>query len=405
MRPTVGQQNKDKTTTEIMRFIATQWANLTDEDRQKYIDLAAQDKLRYQAAMKSYVAPPETSSAIKPKNPGSAYTFFMRDTRPTVAQNNPGLQTTQIMKSIGEMWSNMTAEDKQKYIDMAAQAKKHYNSAMNKYNANSSSDQRLQNLQKCKKCGLVKKGHACPFPQPKPKKRRRKNKEGVLVDPEPPSVEEEIVEDHMDVLTRTVHFVERQMYRNGGHDMTHALRVWKLATKIARDEGINNDHDLEILQIGALLHDIADWKFSSSTNGGQMAHKFLTTAGCDKHIIARVVHIIENGAFTEDYNAAIGTQDKILACIQDAFHLDAIGAIGIARAFAQGGSREASLYSMQKAGEENTVPNTDVMTKFGEKLFKLKDMMQTNSGRELAVERHEFMKIYIDKFHKEIDNE
>lgn len=410
MRPSVGQANQGRKTTDIMRFIAQQWTALDTAGKQKYVDMSNEDKRRYQEAMKTYVPPPDVDSSVplvKPKNPGSAYTYFVREVRPSVAEQFKEMTTTDIMRYMGEQWRAMDGEQKQKFVDMAESDKVRYRQAMKAFQTpDENGNMRLEGMPKCKRCGLIRKGHNCPFPVPQKKKRRKRTNEGeYIVEPEDEFKQEQ--EPIMDVVTRTVNFVEKQMYGDG-HDMTHSLRVWKLSLKLAREEGINTEHDLEVIQLASLLHDIAEWKYSSDRkHGGFMASKFLSTAGCNKAVIARVVHIIENGDFETDNPSNYNYQnsDKLLACIQDAYHLDAIGAIGIARAFSQGGRLQTPLYTIQKANEDVASTPNDVMTRFGERLFKLKDMMRTNAGRNLAIERHEFMKVYIDKFHKEIDCE
>lgn len=211
------------------------------------------------------------------------------------------------------------------------------------------------------------------------------------------------------IIEQTKMFVRHELTNaEGGHDWWHIYRVWRLAQYIASKEGA----DSRIVELGALLHDIADAKFhdGDETRGPQKAHEFLTTLGVDEQTIEKVLFIIEHVSFRKGTDP-IKYNDTELAIVQDADRLDAMGAIGIARCFNYGGHKGRPLY------DPNQKPHTD-MTKeeykrntspsinhFYEKLLHLKELMNTTTAKTIAVQRHAFMERFLEEFYSEWEGE
>ncbi len=207
------------------------------------------------------------------------------------------------------------------------------------------------------------------------------------------------------VLQNTRNFVKKTLEdAEAGHDFWHILRVLKLSEKIAEKEG----GDLFVIRLGALLHDIADAKFynGDETIGPKIAREFLETQQVDEGTIEHIVKIIENISFKNSFEGQKFTS-KELEIIQDADRLDAIGAIGIARAFVYGGHKNNPIYNpdlkvnLNMSKEEYKKGDTSTINHFYEKLLKLKDMMNTNTGRELAEKRHRFMEDFLKEFYED----
>lgn len=207
------------------------------------------------------------------------------------------------------------------------------------------------------------------------------------------------------LINNTIAYVKKELAgAEAGHDWWHIERVWKNARKIAASETVN----LLIVELGALLHDIADAKFHDGDEniGPTKARNFLASEGTDESIINEVEMIIRHisfkgGNFNKTYTS------KELDVVQDADRLDALGAIGIARAFQYGGFKNREIYnpgipadlSMDKeAYKKSTAPT---INHFYEKLLLLKDRMNTNTGKQMAEERHSFMEQYLEQFYKE----
>lgn len=207
------------------------------------------------------------------------------------------------------------------------------------------------------------------------------------------------------ILENTIAFVKKTLAgAEAGHDWFHIERVYKNALLI----NLTEKGDELIVALAALLHDIADPKFNDGDEeiGPQMAGDFLVTQGLDPEQINHVQQIIRNLS----YKASLGTvtfQSKELDIVQDADRLDAIGAIGIARAFTYGGYKNRVLYdpeiapNLNMSKEEYKSATTPTLNHFYEKLLKLKDLMKTNTGKEIAAQRHDFMLVYLDHFYKE----
>ena len=207
------------------------------------------------------------------------------------------------------------------------------------------------------------------------------------------------------VIEKTVEFVKKTLAgAEAGHDWFHIERVYKTALNInAAEKG-----DLLTVTLAALLHDIADSKFNNGDEeiGPQLAGTFMAGINISEEVILHVQQIIRNLS----YKASLGTvsfHSKELDIVQDADRLDAIGAIGIARAFTYGGFKNRVMYdpeimpdlTMDKETYKNSAAPT--INHFYEKLLRLKDLMKTTKGKELAVQRHQFMLGYLDQFYAE----
>jgi uncharacterized protein len=193
-----------------------------------------------------------------------------------------------------------------------------------------------------------------------------------------------------------------------GHDWWHAYRVWKSAIYIAEKETAVSNNDMLIIQLAALLHDIADAKFNNGDEkiGVQITAEFLQNQGLSKDLIDQVLFIVEHISFKGGEIAKI-VHTKPFDIVQDADRLDALGAIGIARTFSYGGYKLRPLYdpeilpltSMTK--DEYRKSTAPTINHFYEKLFKLKDLMNTETAREMANERHQFMETFLAQFYRE----
>ena len=213
----------------------------------------------------------------------------------------------------------------------------------------------------------------------------------------------------MSILDNTIRFVKQRLQNTeGGHDWFHIERVYKNALLIAENEECN----LEIVKLGALLHDIADSKFHNGdeTLGSKIAREFLEGEKVDEETISHVLNIIENisfkgGNFDRKFNS------KELEIVQDADRLDAIGAIGIARTFNYGGFKNRTIYNpniapkLNMSQEEYKNSEAPTLNHFYEKLLLLKDKMNTESGKIIAKERHLFMEKFLSQFYAEWDGE
>lgn len=213
----------------------------------------------------------------------------------------------------------------------------------------------------------------------------------------------------MSIIPQTVLFVKQKLENaEAGHDWFHIERVYKNALLIAQDEVCN----IEIVKLGALLHDIADSKFNDGdeTVGPKVARAFLESQKVSEEIIIHVVNIIENISF-KGGNFEKKFSSKELEIVQDADRLDAIGAIGIARAFHYGGYKNRLLYDPEIAPklnmtkEEYKKNESPTLNHFYEKLLLLKQQMNTETGKKIAQKRHQFMELFLSQFYTEWDGE
>lgn len=208
-----------------------------------------------------------------------------------------------------------------------------------------------------------------------------------------------------DTIQKTIDFVQKTLaHAEAGHDWFHIERVFKTAQTINQQE----NGDKLVVAFAALLHDIADPKFNNGDEelGPNMAASFLTSIAVDAQVIAHVKLIIQNMSFKNSFDGTSFTS-KEMQIVQDADRLDAIGAIGIARAFTYGGFKNRVLYDpaipveehLNKESYKNTTAPT--INHFYEKLLLLKDMMNTKAGKAIAKERHNFMLLYLEHFYQE----
>jgi len=209
-----------------------------------------------------------------------------------------------------------------------------------------------------------------------------------------------------DLVITTKQFVKRVLQKaEGGHDWFHTERVYNNAVKIAASEPV----DLLVVELAALLHDIADSKFHDGDEGlgPKMAREYLFSQNVDSVIIEHVVNIVQHMSFKNSLESKSSFQSKEMEVVQDADRLDAIGAIGIARCFNYGGFKNRPLYDpsiepkLSMSKEEYKSSNGPTINHFYEKLLLLKDQMNTQTGRRMAEERHQFMLVYLDRFYKE----
>ena len=208
------------------------------------------------------------------------------------------------------------------------------------------------------------------------------------------------------LVNATIRFVKKQLENaEGGHDWFHIERVYKLALRIAEKEA---DVDVLVVQLAALLHDIADSKFheGDETIGPRLAREFLSEQQLAEDQLEQVIAIIENISF-KGGNQAQTYFSKELAVVQDADRLDAIGAIGIARTFNYGGFKNRALYNPEIAPNltmtKDEYKNNEAPTinHFYEKLLLLKDKMNTQTGKQIAQERHRYMEDFLEQFYAE----
>ena len=212
--------------------------------------------------------------------------------------------------------------------------------------------------------------------------------------------------DKKKVIQNTIRFVKKTLEGSeGGHDWFHINRVYKNALLIAKDENV----DLFVVQLGALLHDIADSKFydGDESIGPQKAREFLKNQLVEEEIIAHVENIILFISYKSSFDHKSHFSSAELNVIQDADRLDAIGAIGIARCFNYGGYKNRSIYdpeitpNLKMNKEEYKKSNAPSINHFYEKLLLLKDKMNTKTGKDLAKKRHLFMEKFLKKFFDE----
>jgi uncharacterized protein len=191
---------------------------------------------------------------------------------------------------------------------------------------------------------------------------------------------------------------------SSGHDWWHVFRTWKMAKEIAKKEG----GDLFVIELGALLHDIGDWKFNDDPKAGsKKARELLEKLKVEEPVIAYVCDIVDNVSFkgAKMENGIKTLEGKI---VQDADRLDALGAIGVARTFAFGGSANRELYipEFKPSFEKVAYSIKDKrlggsLNHFYEKLLLIKDMLNTKTAKKIAGPRHKFLEMYLKEFLKE----
>lgn len=207
------------------------------------------------------------------------------------------------------------------------------------------------------------------------------------------------------LIGNTIKFVKEKLEgAEAGHDWFHIERVWKLSRKIAEKENCN----IEVVELSALLHDIADPKFHNGdeTLALKISREFLESQNTSENIIEQVLFVIKNISFKNRGEAPKNLPIE-LKIVQDADRIDAIGAIGIGRTFNFGGFKNNPMYdpnikpSLNMSKEEYKKSNGTTINHFYEKLLLLKDLMNTSEGKKIAEERHDFMLKFLDQFYKE----
>lgn len=220
----------------------------------------------------------------------------------------------------------------------------------------------------------------------------------------------DILRSDSDSLTgKTAEYVRSLLVGEGsGHDWWHIYRVWKMSVRIAKEENAN----LLVVELGALLHDIADWKFNDGDEevGPAKARAWLQSLMVDEEVIAQVCQIVRDISYK---GAGVATPMPTIEgqVVQDADRLDAIGAIGIARTFAYGGSKAREMYNpdqspvLHQSFEQYKMGNGSTINHFYEKLLLLKERMNTATAKRLAQHRHKVMEEFLDEFYLEWEGE
>lgn len=205
------------------------------------------------------------------------------------------------------------------------------------------------------------------------------------------------------IIDKVKEFVKQEMLKgDSGHDWSHVLRVNNTAKKIAKKENAN----LFIVELSALFHDIADSKFTNGdeTIAPKKVKEFLGSLKVDDEIIDKVNYIVNHISFKKEQPVEKSIELKV---VQDADRLDAMGAIGVARAFSYGGYKNRLMYdpkekpNLNQTKEQYVKAEGTTINHFYEKLLLLKDLMNTKEGKKLAEKRHKFLEKYLIQFFKE----
>ena len=194
------------------------------------------------------------------------------------------------------------------------------------------------------------------------------------------------------MISKAIEFAKKVFAGDGsGHDFDHTMRVYRMAIRIAEEENA----DAETVALAALLHDVDDRKLSPQTcQNKDRTVAFLRENGLDEGRISRIVQIISEISFSSGAGKPSTLEG---CCVQDADRLDAIGAIGIGRAFAFGGSRGRRMHDPEGNDKSSTIQH------FYDKLLLLKDRMNTATGRRLADRRDAFLRVFLEEFYAEWD--
>lgn len=208
------------------------------------------------------------------------------------------------------------------------------------------------------------------------------------------------------IINHTIQFVKETLAgAEAGHDWFHIERVYKNALAI---NAIEKADEL-VVGLAALLHDIADAKFNNGDEeiGPRLAGNFLNSLALDPATIEHVQQVIRNLSYKTNLGV-VSFQSAALNVVQDADRLDAMGAIGIARAFTYGGYKNRVLYDpeikpqLNMTKEEYKNSTAPTLNHFYEKLLLLKDLMKTGEGKRMAQQRHDFMLAYLEQFFTEV---
>ncbi|EFA77553.1 hypothetical protein PPL_12156 [Heterostelium album PN500] len=217
----------------------------------------------------------------------------------------------------------------------------------------------------------------------------------------------------MDIISKAKEYVMKDMINNDpSHDWAHVVRVINLVETIAREEKYSGD--MEILLLSAILHDVGDWKYSGNENAATNAiEAFLSSNSYPSEKIDRICKIVDDVSFKNELGRPTDyIYSKESKIVQDADRLDAIGATGVARTFAFGATKGSKFYGENSFGREivTEMKKEEYMGKKGEptvdhfydKLFRLKSMMKTETGKRMAEKRHQFMIDFIEQFNLEV---
>ncbi len=208
------------------------------------------------------------------------------------------------------------------------------------------------------------------------------------------------------LINNTIEFVKHELKNaESGHDWFHIERVYKNAMLIAKTEKV----DILIVKLAALLHDIADSKFNNGDEniGPNKAKAYLHKQELDEKSVLHIISIIANMSYSKNIDKKAAFNSLELQVVQDADRLDAIGAIGITRAFNYGGYKNRTIYNpaikpnLHQTKEEYKKSNAPTINHFYEKLLILKDKMNTKTARKIALDRHLFMEQFLEQFYNE----
>lgn len=215
--------------------------------------------------------------------------------------------------------------------------------------------------------------------------------------------------NNQEIIAKTAEWVKAKFASEGsGHDWWHILRVWNSAKEIVKEISKQEQIDGFVVELGALLHDIADHKFhDDELLGGKVSREWLTSLGVSTEIVEAVVHIVDNVSFKGGVggNKMQSLEGKV---VQDADRLDSMGAIGIARCFTYGGYKGNEIYNpdvnpREEMTKEEYKKSPPSINHFYEKLLKLKNLMNTAAGKKLAQHRHQVMEEFLANFYAEWD--
>jgi len=205
------------------------------------------------------------------------------------------------------------------------------------------------------------------------------------------------------IIKKTISFAKDKLSKDctGGHDWWHIERVWNNAKAINKKEGA----DQFIIDLAVLLHDVGDWKvIGAKEDDYTIAENFLVKNKVKEDVIEKVMFIIKNMSFSSTFDKKTKETSKEFKVVQDADRLDALGAVGIARMFAYGGSRQRSIYDpsekIQKIKSKTAYKeiNSSTFRHFYDKVLFLKDLMNTKTARAIAGKRHKYVESYIKQF-------
>ena len=211
--------------------------------------------------------------------------------------------------------------------------------------------------------------------------------------------------DNEKMIEATQHYVMETLEKaEAGHDWWHVLRVFNISVEMAQ----KMNADMTVVSLASLLHDVGDSKFhdGDETIGPRMIREFLNTLPLDKNIFEEVMYIVENMSFKRSFDFK-GEKSLAFQIVQDADRLDAIGAIGIARAFSFGGFKGRPFYDpsilpqQHDDGKSYKASQAPTINHFYEKLLLLKDQMNTTQGRTMAEKRHAYMLTFLEQFYAE----